>query len=40
MIDINNWENVLKRTLIYTDIFKRFVVAALMQDYGITLEGE
>lgn len=35
--DNNNWENVLKRTLIGTDIFKRFVATALMQDYGITL---
>ena len=35
--DINNWENVLKRTLIGTEIFKRFVATALMQEYGITL---
>lgn len=33
--DINNWEYVLKSTLICTDIFKRFVAAALMLDYGM-----
>lgn len=34
--DINNWENVLKKTLIGTDIFKSFVVTALKENYGIT----
>lgn len=37
---INNWENVLKRTLISTDVFKRFVTTALIQDYGIKMEVE
>lgn len=33
--NINNWEYVLDKTLIGTDVFKRFVIAALKQEYGI-----
>lgn len=35
--DVNNWELVLKKALIVTDIFKAFVAAALKQEYGITV---
>ena len=38
--NINHWENVLKKALIGTDIFKMFVVTALKQDYGIIVGGD
>lgn len=35
--EVNYWVNVLDKALIGTDIFKRFVTAALIQEYGIDL---
>ena len=35
--NINYWENVLYKALIDTDVFKRFVIAALKQEYGFSL---
>ena len=35
--EVNYWVNVLDKALIGTDIFKKFVEAALKQDYGIDL---
>lgn len=32
---VNNWEEVLKKALIGTDVFKMFVRTALKQEYGI-----
>lgn len=34
-IDVNNWAIVLDKALILTDVFKRFVQSALLQQYGL-----
>ena len=34
---VNNWVEVLDKALIGTDVFKRFVVQALKQEYGIDI---
>ena len=33
--DVNDWANVLHKSLIGTDIFKQFVKTALQQEYGV-----
>lgn len=35
--DVNNWEFVLKKTLITAPVFKRFVISALKQEYNISI---
>ena len=34
---VNYWVSVLNKALICTDIFRKFVMTALKQDYGINL---
>lgn len=36
--DVNNWGNVLNKALIKSDSFKRLLVSALKNDYGINLD--